>query len=119
MYHNEEATQITVEQANKLREKCKDQIADAEALDQLHRSPAFKRLILKGFFENKAAELARATTQMSLDERSKTIHQHGLIGISSLQAHFAGIYRTAEDAQSKLVQLDSALEEDAAEMTGE
>jgi hypothetical protein len=94
-------------------EDVKDKIALAEALDQLHRSPAFKKIILKGYFEDKAQNLVQMTALPQNEQQEKLIH-NGMVGISALQQHFRAIYREGEQAQLDLEEYELALTEERA-----
>lgn len=94
-------------------EEVKEKIAKAELLEQLHRSPSFKKLILKDYFEVKAQGLVQLTA-LPQDERQKTIINNGMIGISALQQYFHSIYREAEHAAGELEEYEAALAEERA-----
>ncbi len=89
----------------------KAKIALAESLDTLHKSTAFKKIMVKGFFEDRAIELARMTSQASMSESSELVHKNALLAISGVQAYFHAIYVEAEQAKD-------ALEEYEAELAG-
>lgn len=108
MMQNQPATlEVTVEQL-------KEKIALAELLEGLHRSPGFKKIILKGYFETKAQGLVQLTA-LPQDERQTQIVKNGMVGISALQQYFHGIYREAEQATADLAEYELALEEDIAD----
>lgn len=98
--------EVTVEQV-------KEKIAKAELLDQLHRSPSFKKLILKDYFEVKAQGLVQLTA-LPQDDRQKAIIHNGMVGISALQQYFHSIYREAEHAANELEEYEAALAEERA-----
>lgn len=94
-------------------EQVKEKIALAETLEALHRSPAFKKIILKGYFEEKAQNLVKLTA-LPQDDRQKQVIHNGMVGISALQQHFHAIYREGEQAAADLAEYETALEEERA-----
>lgn len=79
-----------------------DKVALADQLELLHNNPAFKKIILDGYFIDRAVELVKSTSQVSLSESSAKIHHNALLAISGLQAYFSAIYREAEQAQQSI-----------------
>lgn len=79
-----------------------EKVALADLLEQLHNNKAFKKVILEGYFTDRAVELAKATSQVALNEQSKTIHYNALVSISGLQAYFSSIYRDGECAKQSI-----------------
>ena len=73
----------------------------AEDLDKLHRSPAFKNVFLKGYFETKAQNLVSMTALPSNDAQEQVI-KNGMLGISALQSHFRSIFKDGEEAADTL-----------------
>lgn len=83
-------------------EDLKAKIALADALDTLHKSTAFKKVMVKGYFEDRAIELARSASQVCINENSAIIHKNALIAISGVQAYFHAIYVEAAEAKEAL-----------------
>jgi hypothetical protein len=92
-------------------EQVKAKIELAELLDQLHRSPAFKKIIKKGYFEDRAKHLV-SLTALPQDERQKAIVANGMIGISALQQYFHSIYREGEAAANSVAEHEAYIEEE-------
>lgn len=90
-------------------EDLKTKIALADALDTLHKSAAFKKVMVKGFFEDRAIELARSTSQAAMSENSAKVHHNALIAISGVQAYFHAIYVEANEAKSVIAEYESEL----------
>ena len=88
----------------------KDKIATGALLEQLERSPAFKKLITVGYFESKAAGLVSMIGLPQSDAQAQMIH-NGMIGISALQAHLRAIKTEASRAAESLAEYELALEE--------
>jgi uncharacterized Zn finger protein len=91
-------------------EQVKEKIAMGELLDQLHRSPAFKRIIEKGYFKEKAQNLV-SMTALPQNDQQKQLVQNGMIGISALKQHFHAIYNEAQQAATELEAYEAELEE--------
>lgn len=88
----------------------KDKIAAGELLKQLERSPAFKKLILKGYFEEKAQGLV-SMMGMPQDDRQRELIHNSMVGISVLQGHLRAIANEAKAAQASLEEYEQALED--------
>ena len=90
-------------------EDLKAKIAMADALDTLHKSTAFKKVMVKGYFEDRAIELARSASQVTLNENSAKVHHNALISISGVQAYFHAIYVEGAEARGVLEQYEAEL----------
>lgn len=101
--------QTEVKQIEISIEELKAKIAMADALDTLHKSSAFKKVMVKGYFEERAIELARSASQVCLDERSEKVHKNALISISGVQAYFHAIYMEASEARAALADYEEEL----------
>lgn len=104
--------QTTAKEIEVTLAEVREKIALADALDQLHRSPAFKKVILKEYFDEKPKGLATVAAQVSTSENGKKVWENSLIGISALHGFFNAIYREGEQAKADL----EAYEAEAAEV---
>jgi len=91
-------------------EEVQEQIKLAELLEQLHRSPAFKKLIGEGYFKTEAQNLVGMMAH-PMNEMSKEQVQNKMVGISALKAYFNMIYRKGETAKQSLLDHETAIEE--------
>lgn len=83
-------------------EELQDKVDMADQLDQLHKNRAFKKLILDGYFINRAVELAKTAGQSSINEISAKVHSNALLGISGLQGYFNSIYVEGANAKQSI-----------------
>jgi len=95
-------------------EEVQEQIKMGELLEQLHRSPAFKKLIGEGYFKTEAQALVGMMAHPMQDMAKQQI-QSKMIGISALQSYFNMIHRKSETAKASLLEHNIAIEEISAE----
>ena len=81
-------------------------IKAGDDLDKLHRSPAFKAIILTGYFQTKAQQSV-AMKAIPQSDIQKELLNNAMIGISALQCHFRAIYQDAEAAKQSLADYQS------------
>ena len=74
----------------------------ADALDRLHKNRDFKKILLTGFFTDRAVELAKSASQASISETSAKIHSNALIAISGVQGYFNAIYQEGAGAAQSI-----------------
>lgn len=91
-------------------EEVQTQIKNAELLEQLHRSPAFKRLVLEGYFKTEAIQLVGMKAHPTNEQTSKSI-DNKMIGISAFQAYLNSVYRKGETAKAALLEHEQTIEE--------
>ena len=94
-------------------EEVKEKIALGDALDTLHRSPAFKKVILGKLFDARSKELV-SMAALPMSEQQETIMKNGMITISGLQRFFNSIYIDAAQARQDLGEYEAAIAEDNA-----
>lgn len=96
-------------------DQVKEKIALGEALDVLHRSTAFKKLILNGYFKEKSIQLVKLTSLPS-NEQQKELIKNSMVGISALQQYFHAVFQDASQAASDLEQYETALTEERSDV---
>lgn len=94
-------------------DELKEKIALADALDSLHRSPAFKKLILKEYIQNKPVQLVKLTA-MPQNEMQKELVHNSMVGISAIQQFFGSVYQDGKAAKESLAEYEAALAEEMA-----
>lgn len=95
-------------------ESVKEQIENARLLEELHKTPAFQKLILNGYFETEAQNLVGMMAH-PMNELGKEQLTNKMIAISGLQAYFNMIYRKAQQAESSLKEHEATIAELSAE----
>ena len=96
------------------REEVKAKIELRDALDQLHRSPAFKKVILNRYITERPQELVKLMALPQNDQQKELVH-NSMVGISSLQAFFLSIYRDGDQAEADLAEYDAMIAEQSEE----
>lgn len=99
-------------------EELKDKIALADALDALHRSPNFKKVILSEYIENKPKQLVKLMA-LPQNDMQKELVKNSMVGISAIQQFFSAIYRDGDQAESDLAEYEAALAEERAGVADE
>lgn len=106
--------QQSVQTLEVTREEVKAKIELMEALDQLHRSPAFKKVILGKYLKDRPQELVKLMALPQNDQQKELVH-NSMVGISALQAFFLSVYRDGEQAKEDLKEYDAMIAERVAE----
>jgi len=80
-------------------EQCEEQIAQAEALERLHKNPDFKKLILEEYFEKNAIRTVMMKSAGGHEgEKEQKNLDNVLIGIGQLGQYFHKIFTFGEGA---------------------
>lgn len=101
--------QTTIQEIEVTVTELKEKVALADALDQLHRSPAFKKVILNGYFKDKAQDLVKLVA-LPQSEQQKDLIQNSMMGISALQNHFRAVYADGDRAKQDLAEFEGNAE---------
>jgi len=96
-------------------EQVKDDIKNAELLEQLHRSPAFKKLIVEGYFKTEAINLVGAMAH-PMSETNKEQLRNKMVGISALHSYFNMLFNKGNTAMAALKDHEAAVEEISKEL---
>lgn len=84
----------------------KEKVANFESFKRLEKNRDFKRF-LKGLTEDKAIDLAKVASQVTLDERSQKVWQNAMITISGVQGHMHGLLVEGQSASEALDQYNA------------
>ena len=111
--NKENSTGITVEQANELREECKEAINLADCLTRLQNNADFKKLINENYLELEPIRLVHLLADPSLnncDNKAKNREsiQECMLGIARLSEYFRSILLMADQAHKSLDALNEA-----------
>ena len=80
-------------------EECEEQIAQAEALERLHKNADFRKLILEDYFEKNAIRTVMMKSAGGHEgEKEQKNLDNVLMGISQLGAYFHKIFAFGEGA---------------------
>lgn len=90
-------------------EELKAKITLRDRLGRLEVNRDFKALVLEGYFKEKAIDLSRVASQVTLNEKSKQVWDNAQIGISAFQAHLHAIYQEAASAEEALAEYQADL----------
>lgn len=90
-------------------EQLKEKIKLRERLLRLEKNADFKALVLKGYFEEKPAQLTKVAAQVTLNEQSQKVWNNAQIGISAFQGHLYGIHQEGENAKNALDEYNDEL----------
>ena len=97
-------------------EQCEEQIAQAEALERLHKNADFKKLILEDYFEKNAirAVMMKSAAGQESPDKQKNL-DNVLIGIGQLGQYFHKIFAFGEGASRAMEEHKNTREELLAE----
>jgi len=97
-------------------EQCEEQIAQAEALQRLHKNADFKKLILEEYFEKNAirAVMMKSASGHEGEKEQKNL-DNVLIGIGQLGQYFHKIFTFGEGAARAMEEHKNTREELLAE----
>ena len=97
-------------------EQCEKQIAQAEALQRLHKNADFKKLILEEYFEKNAirAVMMKSASGHEGEKEQKNL-DNVLIGIGQLGQYFHKIFAFGEGASRAMEEHKTTMEELLAE----
>ena len=104
---------ITVEEANLIRETCKERIDLAEALTRLEKNTDFQKVVMKDYLEKEPVRLVGLLGEQNFNMGGKKaeyrddIHEQ-MIGISRFSAYMRSVYSLANQATKMLDDLNSA-----------
>ena len=104
-------------------EECEEQIAQAEALERLHKNADFKKVILTDYFEKNALRtvMMKSAPGHGTPEKQQDL-DHVLIGIGQLGQYFRKIFAFGEGASRAMDEhkntREELLAEDLAEADG-
>lgn len=101
---NEQVQEITVSV-----EDVKEKISLLDDLESLKRSPAFKRLILKQYIQEKPHQLVKLMALPQTDTQKEVVHG-SMVGISALQLFFNSVQRDGDQARADLAAYEAELE---------
>lgn len=97
-------------------EQCEEQIAQAEALERLHKNADFKKVILEDYFEKNAIRtvMMKSAAGHSTPEKQQDL-DNVLIGIGQLGQYFHKIFAFGEGAVRAMEEHKNTREELLAE----
>ena len=97
-------------------EQCEEQIAQAEALQRLHKNADFKKLILEDYFEKNAIRTVMMKSAAGHEgEKEQKNLDNVLIGIGQLGQYFHKIFSFGEGAARAMEEHKNTREELLAE----
>ena len=104
--------ELTPEQANELRAKCKERIDLREALNRLNHNPDFAAIVDE-YTVKEAVRLTHLLGEPTFNlsdkrEIQRTEIKESLIGVARFMAFLRNIYRMAEQAEKTLDDLRKA-----------
>lgn len=88
------------------KKDAEEALALRDALVKLEKNAAFKKLILKEYFEKMPVEMVPLVS--SPNEAASKGATNALIGIGSLQSFFNKVYRQGDHAEQALLELEQA-----------
>lgn len=107
-------TGITFDEAQQMREKCKQQIALADALSRLHDNPDFKLVFINHYLEQEPVRLVQLLGDVSVNmgDKKEAIRadvQERMIGIARFAEYIRGTFALAGMAENTLNDLNAEI----------
>lgn len=100
-------------------EAAKEMVARGELTEKLAKNPAFKKLVLDGYFVDEAARLAHLVSDPNLSEEQRAMVNRDLIGIGAFKRYLQTVRQLAGMASREIAdaeyELDALRAEDDSE----
>lgn len=104
-------SQQEIEQIELSIEQAKGLIERARLARQLAKNPAFKKLVLEGYFVDEAARLAHLVSDPALSQEHRQFVFNDINGVGALKRYFSVIIRMGDQAERDLAEAELELEE--------
>lgn len=104
-------SQHEIEQIELSMEQAKAVVERARLARQLSKNPAFKKLIMDGYFVDEAARLAHLVSDPALAPEHRQFVFNDLNGVGALKRYLSTIVRMGDAAEREIAEAEMELEE--------
>lgn len=104
-------SQQDIEQIELSLEHAKEMVEKRNMAIQLADNPAFKKLVLEGYFQNEAARLAHLLTDPSLPAEHREFVKIDIAGPGAFKRYMQTLVRMGDQAAASIAEYENELDE--------